>query len=83
MLESNQVNTHTHTHSTLHILFPNRIKERTLKQKTCIIISDVIYNPYITGMTINSTHTHINKLTHTYTHTLPYLKPLNRKQTGI
>ena len=61
MLESNQVNTHTHTHthSTLHILFPNRIKERTLKQKTCIIISDIIYNPYITGMTINSyIHTH-------------------------
>ncbi len=35
-------------------------------------MSDIIYNPYITGMTINTyIHTQIHKLTHTHTHTVP------------
>ena len=78
---------HKHTLSHIHttLLFQNTIKDKTLKHGTCIRISDIIYNPYITRRTIKS-------YTQTETHTLPYTyfsekeeqkKTCNRKQTGI
>ena len=79
------MHTLSHIHTMLHILLQNRIKEKTQNTKqTCIRISYIIYNPYITCRTINSSHTHRDTHTHTsFSETEEQKKTCNRKQTSI